>query len=38
MWKEKVLEYENQMIDDLKCLLNIESERDASIAYEYSTI
>ncbi|MDS3994502.1 dipeptidase PepV [Staphylococcus capitis] len=30
MWKEKVLEYENQMIDDLKGLLSIESVRDDS--------
>ncbi|MCK6219649.1 dipeptidase PepV [Staphylococcus capitis] len=34
MWKEKVLEYENQMIDDLKGLLSIESVRDDSIASE----
>ena len=32
MWKEKVLEYENQMIDDLKGLLSIESVRDDSKA------
>lgn len=32
MWKEKVLEYENQMIDDLKGLLSIESVRDHSKA------
>lgn len=32
MWKEKVLEYENQMIDDLKGLLSIESVRDDSQA------
>ena len=30
--KEKVLEYENQMIDDLKGLLSIESVRDDSKA------
>ena len=30
MWKEKVLEYENQMIDDLKGLLSIESVRGFS--------
>lgn len=34
MWKEKVLEYENQMIDDLKGLLSIESVRDDSKASE----
>lgn len=34
MWKEKVLEYENQMIDDLKGLLSIESVRDDSKAAE----
>ncbi|MHA4768619.1 dipeptidase PepV [Staphylococcus capitis] len=32
MWKEKVLKYENQMIDDLKGLLSIESVRDDSKA------
>ncbi|MDU3951165.1 MAG: dipeptidase PepV, partial [Staphylococcus epidermidis] len=32
MWKEKVLEYENQMIEDLKGLLSIESIRDDSKA------
>lgn len=32
MWKEKFLEYENQMIDDLKGLLSIESVRDDSKA------
>lgn len=32
MWKEKVLEYENQMIDDLKGLLSIESVREDSKA------
>lgn len=32
MWKEKVLEYENQIIDDLKGLLSIESVRDDSKA------
>ncbi|WP_367121767.1 dipeptidase PepV [Staphylococcus capitis] len=34
MWKEKVLEYENQMNDDLKGLLSIESVRDDSKASE----
>lgn len=34
MWKEKVLEYENQMIYDLKGLLSIESVRDDSKASE----
>ena len=30
MWKEKVQEYEGQIIDDLKGLLSIESVRDDS--------
>ncbi|MDT3960023.1 dipeptidase PepV [Staphylococcus kloosii] len=34
MWKEKVLEYENQIIDDLKGLLSIESVRDDDKASE----
>ena len=32
MWKEKVQEYEGQIIDDLKGLLSIESVRDDSKA------
>ena len=38
MWKEKVLEYENQMIDDLKGLLSIESVRDDSKASKYAPV
>lgn len=32
MWKEKVQEYENQIIEDLNGLLSIESVRDDSKA------
>ena len=38
MWKEKVQEYEGQIIDDLKGLLSIESVRDDSKASDETPV